>query len=100
MMKRSCRRVPARTAEGPVSAAPMRGVAWRGDAAADIHSRTAEATRQPQHHPAALTHTQTASCPLVANALKTSVKGEAEGRVTEKWKTIKRRNFIFAPILA
>lgn len=99
MMKRSYRQAPARNAEGPVSAAPTRGVAWREDAAVDIRSRTAEAMLLPQHHPAALTLTQTASCPSVANALKTSVKGKAEGRVTE-WKTIKRRNFIFAPILA
>lgn len=92
--KRSYLPTAARTADGPVSAAPTRSVAWRDDAAGDIRSRTAEATLLPQHHPAARTLTQAASCPSVANVSKTSVKGEAGWggqRKMEKWKIFKRR---------
>lgn len=78
-MKASCLPAAARTADEPVLVVPMRGVAWRGDAAGDIRSRIAEATLLPQHHPATLTLMQAASCPSVANVLKTSVKGEAGG---------------------
>lgn len=100
-MKHSCLPTAARTADGPVSVAPTRGVAWRGDAAGDTRSRIAEATRLPQHHPAALILTQAASCPSVANVLKTSVKGEAGGGQSEmeNWKIQeKKRNFILASI--
>lgn len=89
----SCLPASARTADGPVLVAPTRGEAWREDAAGDIHSKIAEATLLLQHHPAALILTQAASCPLVANVLKTSVKGEVEGgqREMQKWKIFKRR---------
>lgn len=92
-MKPSCLPASARSAGGPVSVAPTRGVAWREDAAGGTRSRIAEATLLPQHHPAALTLTQAASCPSVANVSKTSVKGEAGvgQREMEKWKIIKRR---------
>lgn len=86
-MKPSCLPAAARTADGPVLVVPTRGVAWRGDAAGDIRSRIAEATLLPQHHPAALTLMQAASCPSVANVLKTSVKGEATGGDREKWES-------------
>lgn len=91
--KPSCLPAPARTVGGPVSAAPMRGAASREDAAGDILCRIVGATFLPQHHPAALTLMQAASRPSVANALKTSVKGEARGRwrKTEKWTMFKRR---------
>lgn len=85
-MNPSCLPAAARTVDGPVLVVPTRGVAWREDAAGDTPSRIAEATLLPQHHPAALM--QAASCPLVANALKTSVKGKAGGGQREKWKKI------------
>lgn len=90
-MKPSCLRAAERAAGGPVSAAPMKGGAWRDDAAGDIRSRTAEATRLPQHHQAA--HIRAASCPSVDVVLKTSAKGEERGgrRGMEKWKMSKRR---------
>lgn len=94
MMKPSCLPVPARIADGPVSAALTRGVAWREDAAGDIRSRIAEATLLLQHHPAAHTLTQVVSWPMVVNALKTSAKGTIKKDIK-----VKKRNLIHAPIL-
>lgn len=79
MKKPSCLLASERTDDGLVSGAPTRDVAWKEDAAGDIRCRIAEVTPLPQHHPAALILMQAASCPLAANVLKTSVKGEARG---------------------
>lgn len=85
----------AKTGAGRASAALTTGAGWRGDAAGDTRCRTAEATPPPRHHPAAPTHTQAASCLLVASVSKTSAKGN----VNEQ-KQGKKRNLIPASILA
>lgn len=89
-MTPSCPRVGERTAGGPVSAALMRGEAWREDAAGDIRFRIAEAMLLPQHHPAPVTLVQVASSALVAN-MKISVKGKVckRSKGEEKWKRIR-----------
>lgn len=76
-MKPSCLPAAERTGGVPVLAAATNGGAWREDAAGDIRSKITEATPLPRHHPAPLILMGAASCPSVAKALRTSVKGEA-----------------------